>query len=107
MLDRYYLRYRGYEEPVGVLEINIEEDIFSFTKNDKYTGDLPAFLFYETDIPMNENIKMWVMDRAPEPQYAFIDTLIEKAGLKEYDAYGFFKYNKGVFIYDKFYVEEI
>ena len=43
MLDRYYLRYKGVEEPVGILEIDIEEYHFSFTKNDKYTGDLPAF----------------------------------------------------------------
>ena len=56
---------------------------------------------------MTENIKMWVMDRVPEPQYKFIDTLIEKAGLKEYDVYSFFKYNKGAFNHDRFYVEEI
>ena len=107
MLDQYYLRFKGVDEPVGVLEIDIEEDFFNFLENDKYTGDLPAFLYYETDIPMNENIKMWVIDRAPEPHYEFIDTLIKKAGLKEYDAYGFFKYNKGAFNYDRFYVEEI
>jgi len=89
------------------LEINISDDFFGFTKNESYTGPLPAFLYYEAVIPMNENIKMWVLERAPEPQYLFIDALIEKAGLQKYDAYGFFRYNKGAFIQDKFYVEEV
>lgn len=89
------------------MEIDIDEDFFGFTKNERYTGKLPAFLYYEAEIPMNENIKMWVMERAPEPHYLFIDKLIEKAGLTSYDAYGFFKYNKGAFIQDRFYVKEI
>ena len=76
--------------------------------NNEYDGDVPWFIRFAKDsvLPMNEMVKMWVLERAPESHNEFIDSLIKKAGLYEYDAYGFFKYNKGHFITDKFYVVE-
>ena len=108
MLDKYLVRCENVEEAVGTLYVDIEQDYFDFDTNTKYNGPKPAFLAYpDAPMPLREQVKMWVLERAPEPHYEFIDVLIEKAGLTEYDAYGFFKYNKGQFIIDKFYVQAL
>ena len=105
-MDRYLLKHRNSDVPLGELSIDIEVDEFSFEENNEYQGKLPAFLFYKSGaISKKEQIKMWVMGRAPDPNNEFIDTMIRKIGETKYDAYSFFKYNKGVFITDKFYVE--
>ena len=104
MSDVYLLKHEGIEVPVGVLRIDIEKDNFAFEADPHYNGPLPAFLLYSNGLmPIEESIKMWVMERAPEPHNEFIDALVEKAGLDKYDAYGFFKFNQGKFITDKFY----
>jgi len=105
-LDKYLLKYEGIDEPVGLLSLDFINDEFSIEVNEKYNGSIPSFLRFE-DAPMciGDRIKLWVLERAPETNYEFIDALIEKAGLSEYDAYGFFKYNNGRFITDRFYVE--
>ena len=108
-MDFFELRNEDADlHPVGILEIDIESDIFNFILNKEYNGDVPWFIRFANDavISMNEMVKMWVLERAPESHNEFIDSLIDKAGLDEYDAYGFFKYNKGHFIIDKFYVVE-
>ena len=106
MLDKYLLKYDGIESAVGNLTIDIEGDLFEFEPIPGYDGPLPFFLKSpNSPLSTSEKLKMWVLDRAPEPEYELIDMLIEKAGLKEYDAYGFFKYNGGKFNTDKFYVE--
>ena len=108
MLDKYLLLCEDLPEPLGILSVDIENDFFDFESNPKYIGDLPAFLaFPNAPMPMKEKIKRWVLGRAPDTNYVMIETLIKKAGLKEYDAYGFFKYNNGEFITDRFYVEPI
>ena len=106
MLDKYWLKYDNLDEPVGELLIDFKKDKFNFIQNPKYDGELPFFLEDpESSMPMEEQIKIWIENRVPERNYTFIDVLIEKAGLKDYDIYGFFKYNKGQFISDKFYIE--
>ena len=108
MSDVYLLKHKTTETPLGRLEIDIENDRFSFEKNDAYAGPLPSFLLYESKhISPSDSVKMWVMDRAPEPHNELIDALIRKIGETEYNAYSFFKYNKGRFIGDSFYVESI
>ena len=109
MTDFYELWHEeNCAHPVGTLEIAIEADIFNFKLNKEYIGSVPWFIQYAKDavLPMNEMVKMWVLGRAPESHNELIDSLIKKAGLARYDAYGFFKYNKGHFITDKFYVVE-
>ena len=108
MPDKYWLHCEEYSEAVGELLIDFDNDNFSFEMNNNYTGPLPFFLTdSDAPMPVDEQIKLWVTERAPEPNYTFIDALIEKAGLSEYDAYGFFKYNSGKFITDKFYVRKL
>jgi len=108
MLDRYILKHEGYPESIGELLIDYEEDSYDFMKNRNYKGPLPFFLQFEDSLlSTSEKIKMWVLSRSPEQEYEFIDALIEKAGLEAYDPYGFFKYNNGKFIPDRFYVELI
>ena len=109
MLERFYLKYRDNPENVGIISVDCETDSYNFTENSGYSGSIPAFLRFkhEVNYPISDGLKVWIADRVPEPGYAFIDALIEKAGLKQYDAYGFFKYNKGKFMNDGFYIEEI
>ena len=106
MSDIYLLKHKRSEIPLGRLEIDIEADVFSFEKNNLYTGSLPSFLLYgHGNMTESDSIKMWVTDRAPEPNNELIDSLIEKIGETEYNPYSFFKYNNGRFIGDLFYVE--
>ena len=107
-MDKYLLKCKLKNEPIGVLTVDIDNDTFTFTRNSKYQGCLPVFIEYPAvSMTESDSIKMWVMDRAPEPHNELIDSLIRKIGATEYDAYAFFKYNKGAYITDKFYVEEI
>jgi hypothetical protein len=102
------LKHKTADSHLGELSIDIDTDEFSFKPNPEYQRPLPAFLFYKSDkISENEQIKMWVMGRAPDPNNELIDALIDKIGETKYDAYSFFKHNKGVFITDKFYVESL
>ena len=106
MSDKYLLRHKSTDIPVGNLDVDIENDNFSFVLDSGYEGPLPSFLMYPPKtMSYSDSIRMWVMNRSPEPHYEFIDQAIKKAGLTEYDAYGFFKYNNGAFITDDFYVE--
>lgn len=108
MSERYCLRHDDYTEPVGTLTVDFDKDVFEIEENSKYDGELPFFLLYpKSSMSLSEKIKLWITERAPESNYTFIDALIERAGLTEYDAYGFFKYNNGRFITDDFYVEPI
>ena len=108
MPDKYLLHCENESQAIGTLLVDFDNDRFEIDENPNYAGPLPFFLNCPGAVmPLPERIKLWITERAPEPNYAFIDTLVEKTGLKEYDAYGFFKYNHGRFITDKFYVEAI
>ena len=108
MLDKYFLKYEGISEPVGVLNLDFDQNEFSIDVNSKYNGPAPSFIRHsDAPMPIGGRIKLWVLERAPEPNYEFIDTLIKKAGLDKYDAYGFFKYNSGRFLTDKFFTVPI
>ena len=86
--------------------VDIKNDLFKFSLNKEYDGPLPFFVICPlVDISESDNIKMWVLERSPEENNEIIDSLIIKAGLVEYDAYGFFRYNKGRHITDRFYVD--
>ena len=102
------MKHKSTEIPLGKLEIDEISDVFSFTPNKGYSGPLPSFLLYgHGKMTESESVKMWVMDRAPEPHNEIIDSLIHKIGETTYNAYSFFKYNKGRFTGDKFYVEPV
>jgi len=102
------LKHEDWPEFVGELLIDYDEDRYDFIRNKDYNGSVPYFLQCEDSmLPLSEKIKIWVLSRSPDQDYEFIDALIEKAGLTEYDPYGFFKYNDGRFIPDRFYVEPI
>ena len=103
MLKKYYLMSDTNTTPIGVLTIN--NDSFSFERNNTYNGPLPFFITYSGgELSDSELIKLWISERVPEPHYMFIDALTERAGLTEYDPVGFFEYNKGVFNTDDFHI---
>ena len=106
-MDKYLLKHKTSDVPLGELLIDIDSDVFSFLKNDSYNGPLPAFLAYPSEMKESDKIKLWVLERAPDPNNEFIDALIKKIGETSYNAYSFFKYNNGAFITDKFYVEPV
>jgi hypothetical protein len=107
-MDSYLMKHENETEPVGTLHIDIAEDIFDFKLNENYKGELPHFVSDPgTALSKNELVKMWVLERAPEPNYEWIDALIQKIGCTHYDPYAFFKYNEGRFITDRFYAEKI
>jgi hypothetical protein len=56
---------------------------------------------------VGEKIKMWIASRVPEPNYEFIDALLQRIGSKDYDTYAFFKYNNGRYISDNYWCEKI
>jgi hypothetical protein len=101
------MKYEMNEEPIGILTVDVDKMRFSFDENPNYDSDKPLFLRKDFAIPFEEVLKIWILNRAPEPDYEFIDCLVEKAWLKEYDAYGFFKYNNGRYISDRFYFEQL
>jgi hypothetical protein len=93
---------------VGTLRIDIKLDTWEFTPSETYQGVTPQFIYYaKNGAYTKDDIKEWVLERAPERNYEWIDQLLEKLGLSEYDPYAFFKYNGGRFITDDFYVESI
>jgi len=102
------LKHDDNPTPIGELHIDIDNSSYDFIRNTNYDGPVPFFLTYiDSVLSLNERIKLWVSERCPEEDYEFIDALIQKAGLKSYDSYGFFKFNQGRFITDSFYVEPI
>jgi|GEM_PF-2213563 len=108
MSDVFLLKHSHSEIPLGRLEIDESADTFSFERNAEYSGSLPSFLLYgHGNMSESDSIKMWVMDRAPEPHNEIIDALIQKIGETKYNAYSFFKYNNGRFIGDLFFVEAV
>jgi hypothetical protein len=107
-MDLYMLKHMDNDVSVGKLTVDVENDSYDFQENTEYTGPQPYFVRHPaTAVSKSEQIKMWVMGRAPESHYEFIDALVEKIGSKQYHAYDFFKYNSGRFITDDFYVEKL
>ena len=52
-----------------------------------------------------EVVQTWLFTRAPESNYVFIDALMDKAGITQYDPLAFVEYNSGRFNTDKYYLE--
>lgn len=105
MSDKYLVYDRNTKKKMGILICDVENDYFSYEiLEDKDKPWLhPSFYNITSQFQReytSEDIKDWVMNRAPESYNAGIDVLIERAKLKCYDAYGFFKFNEGQFIQD-------
>ena len=54
-----------------------------------------------------EIVQIWLTTRAPEPNYAFIDALMERVGITKYDPWAFIEYNGGKFNTDNYYLEKM
>jgi hypothetical protein len=53
---------------------------------------------------LGEIVRDWIINRAPEPNYVFIDALMERVGIEEYDPLAFVAYNGGRFNTDNYYI---
>jgi hypothetical protein len=91
------------------LAIDADNDKYCFELNPSYDGpDLPWFLLNPNGpLTLSQKIKMWIASRVPEPEYEFIDTLLQRIGAREYDPYAFFKYNHGKYISDNYWCEKV
>jgi hypothetical protein len=49
-------------------------------------------------------VRDWIVGRAPEPTYEFIDALMDKVGISKYDPLAFVQYNSGRFNKDTYYI---
>ncbi|GHU91601.1 hypothetical protein FACS1894202_13350 [Clostridia bacterium] len=108
MLTRFALKNEGVNEDVGRLCIDYESDLWHFVPNHEYKGEQPWFIRVAEMLGRTvekEDIKTWVLNRAPEQNADWIDKYCDMAGLQPYDPYGFFLFNKGHFVTDSFYVE--
>ena len=102
MLDRYTLLLR--DEELGKLQIDVECDLWEFEAFANKHDKLPYYIKHGFDGMKyaGENVKHWVTSRAPEPNYEWIDLLLDRLGISKYDAYAFFKYNGGRFNTDRY-----
>ena len=92
------------DEELGKLTINTDQDIWKFEVFEDKHEKLPFVIrhgFNGSGYDSN-NVKQWVLARAPEPNYEWIDLLLERLQLDEYDPYEFFKYNRGRFNTDRY-----
>ena len=104
LLDSYYLKYKGGN--IGQLNVDMENDVWQMNINDEYSGDVPWIIRHSPGgVPSKELVRNWVLSRAPERNYEWIDRMLDLLGMREYDEYEFFKYNNGMFITDDFSVE--
>ena len=56
------------------------------------------------DTLSGDAVRDWIMERAPEPTYEFIDALMYRIGIAEYDPLAFVAYNGGRFNKDDYYL---
>ena len=93
---------------IGNFIINSEEDVWSYTAVASLDRQplIFAIQFERTGQKTftGNAVRDWITNRAPEPNYMFIDALLEKVGIKEYDPLAFVAYNGGRFNTDKFYL---
>jgi hypothetical protein len=102
---RFELKRRGQDEVAGILEIDEEQDIWRYTE---IPGDVQQPWFVLAGKAYTEkDVKSWVLNRAPEENYELISGVLEEMGLSTYDPYQIFLKNKGRFVTDNFYIEEI
>ena len=110
-MDKYELKHPSCPLPVGYMAINFDKDTWEWNDNLNYTGELPWFLVFlkhpKNTKSVSELLRMWVLGRALDPNNILIERTMKTAGLKRFCAYGFFKYNKGRYITDKFYCVDI
>lgn len=107
MLEKYLVINKKTNEKIGYLSVDIENDFYDYKPVAYLDESWKQVQFYHMwkvlgDYGNPEDIKDWVLNRAPDPYNEAIDLLLEQAHLDKYDAYGFFKYNEGMFIQDDF-----
>lgn len=93
------------DREVGQLFVDVDNDIWEYNKKDG-ESDQPWCAIFEAYEGYNP-VKNWVLTRSPDENRPMMDILLQKAKMKEYDAYGFFRFNEGVFNTDKFYVKQV
>ena len=93
---------------IGTFEIDSEKNKWMYIAEQSLEAQPLVFRLQLRDHGGNalhgDIVREWVSGRAPEPNYEFIDALMERVGIKEYDPLAFVAYNGGRFNTDKFYL---
>ena len=93
---------------LGTFVIDSEKDEWVYEA--KQAPELQPLIFrlflQEQNAPMlsGDVVRNFIVGCAPEPNYAFIDALMERVGITVYDPLAFVAYNGGRFNTDKYYL---
>jgi len=94
---------------LGTFTIDCENDVWIYTAEASHMEQQPLIfrmLMSKDNIMVltGNAVRDWIVNRAPESNYRFIDALMERVGIKEYDPLAFVAYNGGRFNTDDFYI---
>ena len=103
------LMYEG-DIYVGTFEIDSEKNKWVYNADGLFSEQPLVFRLQLKDqegkILIGDVVRDWLITRAPEPNYTFIDALMERAGITEYDPLAFVMYNSGRFNTDRYYLTQ-
>ena len=96
---------------IGNFIIDSEKDVWVYQPVGDYE---PQPLLFKSHIKRHGKaeihgsiVRDWIVERAPEPTYEFIDALMVRVGISKYDPLAFVMYNGGKFNKDTYYLESI
>ena len=93
---------------VGTFTIDRENDVWIYEAGHSHEEQPLVFKLLLRDQSekklSGEAVRDWIIGRAPEPNYEFIDALMEKVGISKYDPLAFVEYNGGRFNKDSYYL---
>ena len=96
------------DDLVGTFTIDSEKNVWIYCPGDSLESQPLVFRLQLIDNNVTtlsgDIVRDWITGRAPDPGYAFIDALMERVGIAEYDPLAFLAYNSGRFNTDKFYL---
>ena len=95
---------------IGTFTIDSDNDVYSYLAVAQREEQPLLFKLELQGSPeetlSGEVVQTWLVNRAPESNYAFIDALMEKAGISRYDPLAFVEYNSGRFNTDAYYLTQ-
>ena len=96
------------EAHIGTFEIDSEKDKWVYIPGHSLAAQPLVFKLQiqgQSGATLSGDIvREWIIGRAPEPHYEFIDALMERVGITEYDPLAFVSYNGGRFNTDNYYL---
>ena len=109
MRGTFSLMCGAHDKRIGTFVIDSENNIWDYTAELSNDEQPLVFRLMLKDLGgvklSGDAVHMWIAERAPDPDYEFIDALLERVGIKEYDPLAFVAHNRGCFITDNYYLD--